>query len=64
MATLVKFYKVNHCNYKNRHLLATRNLDYVPHKGTYVEFSGQLFLIEDVLLNLDVCEYEIAMVRA
>ena len=64
MATLVKFYKVKHNDYRNGHLLATRNLDYVPHKGTYVEFSGQLFLIESVLLNLDAGEYVIAMTRA
>lgn len=64
MATRVKFYKVKHGDYRNKHLLATRNLDYVPHKGTYVEFSGQLFLIESVLLNLDMCEYIIAMTRA
>lgn len=61
---LVKFYKIKHNDHRNRHLLATRNLNYVPHKGTYVKLSGQLFLIEDVLLNLDACEYEIAMTRA
>lgn len=63
MATIVKFYKVKNKDYKNPKLLATKNLDYIPVNGSYIEHSNQMYRVVNVLFNLDTCEYAVAMAR-
>lgn len=60
---IANFYKVARHSYKNPVLLASKNIDCIPLKGTHIEFSGQNFLVDSVIFILDTCEYRIAVVR-
>jgi hypothetical protein len=60
---IVNFYKVRSNNYRNPVLIASKNISVMPPKGTFIELSGQVFRVENILLNLDTCEYTISVVR-
>ena len=61
MAAIVKFYEVRNKAYKNPKLCATKNLNYIPVNGMYIEHSNQLYRVINVLFNLDTCEYVVEM---
>ena len=61
---IANFYKKNGIeahNYKK--LIASKNIDCIPHKGNLVVFSGQLFVIDRICFDIDKCEYNIYIVR-
>lgn len=60
---ITKFYKVTKGSYKNPVLLASKNISCIPAKGTYIEFSGQVFIVENIVFNIDTLEYRIALTR-
>lgn len=60
---ITKFYKTPGNNIKNVTLLTTKNIDYIPSKGTFVWFSGQKFIVDEVHFNVDLCEYSLYLYR-
>lgn len=40
-------------------LLTIKNIECVPQKGTFILFSGQLFIIERMCFDADNCKYYI-----
>lgn len=61
---IANFYHVVHYDYKHAKLIASKNLECIPEKGTFIMLSGQLFVINRAHLNLDKCEYNFYIVRA
>lgn len=60
---IARFYKIKNKDYRNSTPLRTLNIDCMPNKGTYVDFLGQIFIIENVIFNIDKCEYNIYIAR-
>lgn len=57
---IIKIYKKVNTGKQHKHVLfATKNVECVPQKGTFIEFSGQFFIVESVCFNADSCEYYI-----
>ena len=50
-------------NRKFTKLIAFRNIECVPQKGTFIEFSGQTFVADKVVFNIDKGEYAVYMHR-
>lgn len=61
---IANFYKKNGIGVRNCKLIATKNIDCIPQKGTSVIFSGQLFIVDRVYFDLDNHKYDIYIVRA
>lgn len=61
---IANFYRVVRCDYKHAKLIASKNLECIPERETFIMLSGQLFVIDRVYLNLDKCEYNFYIVRA
>ena len=61
---IAKFYKTPGNNIKNATLLTTKNIDYIPQKGTFITFSGQLFTVDRIYFDVDKCEYSLYIIRA
>lgn len=61
---IVNFYKKSGIEARNYKLIASRNIDCVPQKGTYIEFSGQLFIVDRIYFNVYTCEYNLYIIRA
>lgn len=61
---IVNFYKTHDESLKSATLLVSKNINYIPQKGTFITFSGQLFAISKICFNVDNCEYNIYIVRS
>lgn len=60
---ITHFYKVPRLGYSRPTLVCTKNIDIIPVKDTYVEWNNIKYRVENVLFNLEKCEYQIIMVR-
>lgn len=60
---IVNFYYTMHNSRKFTKLIAFRNIECIPQKGTLVEFSGQTFIVDKVIFNVDKSEYAVCMRR-
>lgn len=60
---ITNFYKTPGNNIKKATLLTTKNIDCIPSKGTFVWFSGQKFIVDEVYFNVDLCEYSLYLYR-
>lgn len=60
---IVNFYHAIPNNRKFTKLIAFRNIECVPQKGTFIEFSGQTFVVDKVVFNIDKSEYTVYMHR-
>lgn len=62
---IVNFYKVYNCNkvHNSKVLLASKNIEHVPQKGTLIRFSGQSFVVENISFDIDKCIYSIYVTR-
>ena len=40
-------------------LLTIKNIGCMPQKGTFIQFSGQLFIVERMCFDADSCKYYI-----
>lgn len=60
---IVNFYKTSGYNSRNDTLIASKNIECVPFKGTYIKFSGQFFVVEKVWFDIDKCVYNVYIVR-
>lgn len=61
---IANFYKKNGikaCNYK---LIASKNIDCIPQKGTFIMFYGRLFAVDRIYFDVDKCEYNLYIIRA
>ena len=38
-------------------LLITKNIECVPQKNTFIQFSGQFFIVERVCYDVDNCKH-------
>lgn len=57
---IVEIYKkVNAGKQRKYVLFATKNIECVPQKDTFIQFSGQLFIVERVCFDADACKYYI-----
>ena len=61
---IANFYKKNGIGARNCKLIFTKNIDYIPQKGTSVIFSGQLFTVDRIYFDVDKCEYNLYIIRA
>lgn len=60
---IANFYKKTGTGARDYKLITSKNIDSVPQKGTYVKFSGQLFTIDKVCFDVDICEYNFYVSR-
>ena len=61
---IVEIYKkVNTGKQRKYVLLTTKNIECVPQKDTFIQFSGQLFIVERVCFDADSCKYYIYIKR-
>lgn len=60
---IAHFYKTPGNNAKNVTLLTTKNIACVPNKGTFIWFSGQKFIVDEIHFNVDLCEYSLYLYR-
>lgn len=61
---ITHFYRVPRLGYSRPTLICTKNIDIIPVKGTYVEWEDNTkYRVENVLFNLEKCEYQIIMVQ-
>jgi hypothetical protein len=44
-------------------LFASKNIDCIPPIGTMITFSGQSFVVHDVVFDIDTCEYSLYLKR-
>lgn len=57
---IVEIYKkVNTGKQRKYVLLTTKNIECVPQKDTFIQFSGQFFAVERVCFDADSCKYYI-----
>lgn len=65
---IANFYKVSENSAKKGvrciALLASKNISCIPQKGTLIKFSGQVFTVIEVSLDIDACRYNLYVVRA
>lgn len=61
---MANFYKTSSSDTKNATLIAWKNIDYIPAKGTFIWISGQRFRVYEVHFNMDNCEYSLYLHRA
>lgn len=60
---IVNFYYAIPNNRKFTKLIVFRNIECVPQKGTFIKFSGQAFIVDKVVFNIDNSEYAVYMHR-
>ena len=61
---IVNFYQaIIFNNRKFTKLVAFRTIECVPQRGTFIEFSGQTFVVDKVVFNIGKCEYAVYMHR-
>ncbi len=60
---IVNFYHVIPNNRKFTRLIASRNIECIPQKGTFINFSGQTFVTDKVVLSINKSEYAVYMHR-
>ena len=61
---IANFYKKNGIEARNYKLIASKNIDCIPQKGTSIMFSGQLFTVDRIYFDVDKCEYNLYIIRA
>ena len=61
---IANFYKKNGVEARNYKLIVSENIDYIPQKGTFIMFSGQLFTVDRIYFDIDKCEYNLYIIRA
>lgn len=55
---IVEIYKkVNTGKQRKYVLLTTKNIECAPQKDTFIQFSGQFFVVERVCFDADACKY-------
>ena len=60
---IVNFYHTTPNSRKFTKLIAFRNIECIPQKGTFIEFSGQTFIVDKVIFNIDKSKYAVCMCR-
>lgn len=62
---IVNFYKVHnsHNSHNSKVLLASKNIEHVPQKGTLIRFSGQSFVVENISFDIGKCIYNVYVTR-
>lgn len=60
---IANFYKKNGIGARNYELIASKNIDCIPQKGTSIMFSGQLFTVDRICFDVDKCEYNLYIIR-
>lgn len=60
---IVNFYRKTGTGLNDNKLVASKNISCIPQKGICVKFSGQCFYVDRVEFNIDLCEYNIYMIR-
>lgn len=60
---IANFYKKNGIEARNYKLIASKNIDCIPQKGTLIKFSGQMFSVDKVYFDVDKCEYNLYIIR-
>lgn len=61
---IANFYKKNGIEARNCKLIASKNIDCIPQKGTFIMFSGRLFVVDRIYFDIDKCEYNLYIIRA
>lgn len=59
---IANFYKITN-DMKTKILLTSKNIECVPHRGDPVLFQGQYFRVFKVVLDIEICEYNIYLSR-
>lgn len=55
---IVEIYKkINTGKQRKYALLTTKNIECVPQKDTFIQFSGQFFIVERVCFDAGACKY-------
>lgn len=57
------FYRKTGTGFHDNELVASKNINSVPQKGMRVTFSGQRFYVDRIEFDIDLCEYNIYMIR-
>ena len=60
---IVNFYRKTGVGPHDNKLVASKNINCIPQKGIHVKFSGQCFYVDRIEFNIDLCEYNIYMIR-
>lgn len=60
---IVNFYKRNSKIANDYELLISKNIGSIPQKGTFIKYSGQIYMINGVYLNMDKGEYDIYVIQ-
>ena len=61
---IANFYKKNSIEARNCRLIASKNIDCIPQKGTFIKFSGRLFVVDRIYFDINKCEYNLYIIRA
>lgn len=64
---IVNFYKRTGVEWHRDHdykLIASKNIECIPQKGTFIKFSGQLFTVDRIYFDMYTCEYNAYIIRA
>lgn len=60
---IVNFYRKTDTGLHGKKLVASKNIGCIPQKGMPVKFSGQCFCVDRIEFNINLCEYDIYMIR-
>ena len=64
---IVNFYKrigVEWRRDQDYKVIASKNIECIPQKGTFIKLSGQLFIVDRIYFDMYTCEYSIYIIRA
>ena len=59
---IANFYKITN-DMKTKILLASKNIECVPHRRDPVLFQGQYFRVFKIVFDIETCEYNIYLSR-
>lgn len=60
---ITHFYKVPRKDYSKPIFVCTKNVDIIPAKGTYIDCEDNRYRVDNILFDLEKCEYRIIMVQ-
>lgn len=61
---IVNFYKKKNLGIRSYKLVASKNVEYIPQKGTLITLFGQLSIVERVYFDMDKWEYNLYIRKA
>ena len=60
---IANFYKKNGVEARNYKLIASKNIDCIPQKGTFIRLLGQSFIVDRIYFDVDKYEYNLYIIR-